>query len=105
MQLLNESKAVKEEQKKAEEKKKKASNPIFVKNKYLASYFRLSTQLEQPEETEERGEQEVTQKGGKAAQNTHSAEVLNILNGGNLRELQILPQVGLKTAYQIMTFR
>lgn len=107
-----------EEAKKEEElkSKKKKRNPSFVKNQYLASYFRLSTQMEAPEEGDEDEEKESEtavekgkrkgRKGGNvAAQNTHSTEVLKILNNGNLRELQILLQVGLKTAYQIMTYR
>lgn len=119
VQELNESRLVEEEEERKQKKRldeekerntKKQKNPRFLKNKYLASYFRLSTQLEAPEEgPEEEEEEEVRNKkktkGGRVAQNTHSTEVLKILNNGNLKELQILPQIGLKTAYQIMTFR
>lgn len=40
-----------------------------------------------------------------SAADTHAKEVLNIVNNGNLKELQILPLIGLKTAYQIMSYR
>lgn len=40
-----------------------------------------------------------------AAVDIHATEVLKILNSGNLKELQILPLIGLKTAYQIMSYR
>lgn len=118
VQVLNESRVqreVVERQKRTQEGngkkelKQKPKKPQFVRNKYLASYFRLSTQMENREAEEQEEKVVVVQKrGGKGkaqAQNTHSTEVLNLLNNGNLKELQILPQIGLKTAYQIMTFR
>lgn len=117
VQVLNESRVQREaveRQKRTQEGngrkelKQKPKKPQFVRNKYLASYFRLSTQMEN-KEAEEQAEKAVVvvpkRKGKAQAQNTHSTEVLNLLNNGNLKELQILPQIGLKTAYQIMTFR
>lgn len=115
VQELNESKLqlklVEEAVKQPEVKRKSRKNPSFVRNPYLASYFRLSTQLESPEEEVGgcvKEETEQKKRGGrkqKVTKNSHADEVLKILNGGNLKELQILPQVGLKTAYQIMTYR
>lgn len=94
------------------DKKKRQKNPSFLKNRYLTSFFRLSTQFEAPQEEVEEAKTETTsksapRKGKKTTdpKKTHAKEVLNILNNGNLKELQILPQIGLKTAYQIMTFR
>lgn len=81
----------------------------FVKNAYLASYFRLSTQMEAAEEEDAETSGRKAKASGKKAKDsaveTHAKEVLNILNNGNLKELQILPLIGLKTAYQIMSYR
>lgn len=121
VQELNESKLMEQEKMVGqlppakERKSQKQTKPKFVRDKYLSSYFRLSTQMECPkEEDEEELEMKVVEsrKGrkdkkalGKGPQNTHATGVLSILNNGNLKELQILPQIGLKTAYQIMTYR
>ncbi|XP_050332012.1 kinesin-like protein Nod [Bactrocera neohumeralis] len=35
----------------------------------------------------------------------HRAAVLNLLNSGSMKELQVLPQIGQKTAYQLVTQR
>lgn len=37
--------------------------------------------------------------------NQHCKAVLNLLNTGNLKDIQLLPQIGIKTAYQIITHR
>lgn len=42
---------------------------------------------------------------GKNNQAKHKKAILDFLNKGSMREIQILPQVGLKTAYQIITQR
>lgn len=39
------------------------------------------------------------------AKSSHMEFVLNILNKGTLKDLQILPMIGCKTAYQIYTYR
>ena len=118
VQELNESRVLRERSKTQEasvveeKKQKRSKKPQFLKNKYLASYFRLSTHLEGEEEKEksssvDTGNERKSSKtvGPKHGKNQHATEVLKILNQGNLKELQILPQVGLKTAYQIMSCR
>lgn len=44
-------------------------------------------------------------KGKKSAKNVHKQEILKLLNTGNLKELQCLSQIGLKTAFHILTQR
>lgn len=41
----------------------------------------------------------------KQALTLHKEFILKLFNTGNIKELQILPQIGLKTAYQIITHR
>lgn len=41
----------------------------------------------------------------KNAKKSHIEFVLNILNEGTLKDLQMLPMIGIKTAYQIYTYR
>lgn len=39
------------------------------------------------------------------AKANHKQHVLNTLNTGDINVLKMLPTVGMKTAYQIMTYR
>uniref|UniRef100_A0A1B0D8D9 Uncharacterized protein n=1 Tax=Phlebotomus papatasi TaxID=29031 RepID=A0A1B0D8D9_PHLPP len=42
-------------------------------------------------------------KGKKRAKSVHQEEILKIINTGNLKQLQLLSQIGLKTAFHIIT--
>lgn len=64
-------------------------------NKTIAGYFKTNHENNKPK----------TKKQAKDAQQKHEKAVLDLLNTGTIREIQILPQVGLKTAYQIITQR
>ncbi|XP_065365872.1 kinesin-like protein Nod [Calliphora vicina] len=46
-----------------------------------------------------------TSANGKTSLTKHRKAILDLLNKGSMKELQILPQVGQKTAYQIVTQR
>ena len=57
----------------------------------IASYFDLSTV--------NRGNSR------KSRLQNHKTAVLEVINSGSMKELQVLPSIGLKTAYQIVTHR
>lgn len=44
-------------------------------------------------------------KGKKRVKSVHQEEILKIINTGNLKQLQLLSQIGLKTAFHIITHR
>ncbi|CAD7090268.1 unnamed protein product [Hermetia illucens] len=74
---------------------KRISKTVPSHNKTIAGYFKTKHENNKPK----------TKKQAKDAQQKHEKAVLDLLNTGTIREIQILPQVGLKTAYQIITQR
>jgi DNA uptake protein ComE-like DNA-binding protein len=71
---------------------KKSGRVAQLKNKVIAGYFHSNESMEQ--------------KGvGRVSKKAHKEAVLKLLNSGSIKELQILPTIGLKTAYQLITHR
>lgn len=59
-----------------------------TQNKQIASYFKSRESIDP-----------------NVAKSKHIAAVFELLNTGSIKELQILPKIGHKTAYQIVTTR
>ncbi|XP_063707915.1 kinesin-like protein Nod [Culicoides brevitarsis] len=59
-----------------------------TKNKQIASYFKSRESIDP-----------------KVAKSKHIAAVFELMNTGSIKELQVLPKIGHKTAYQIVTTR
>ncbi|XP_065081907.1 uncharacterized protein nod [Ochlerotatus camptorhynchus] len=70
---------------------KRRANPLTISNKVIAGYFH---------QTPGRGKKEPKMTASK-----HGKAVLDLVNRGSIKEMQILPTVGLKMAYQIATHR
>lgn len=66
---------------------KTRSNKLKNINKVMASYF------------------DNGKKDGKVTKKAHREAVFDMINKGSMRDLQLLPQIGPKTAYQIITTR
>lgn len=62
--------------------------PEYVRSRYLAKYFECNESMV-----------------ATGTADDHASEVLEVLNKGSMRELQILPGIGPKTAYQIILIR
>lgn len=75
--------------------KVKREPKIRIKNEVIASYFNSPAAAST----------KVTQKSMKNAKKAHREAILKVLNTGSFKELQMLPCIGLKTAYQIVTQR
>ncbi|XP_070495440.1 kinesin-like protein Nod [Chironomus tepperi] len=73
---------------KVEEKVPRLAKRQVVKNKIVASYYGQSTE-------------NVT----KVTKNDHKAAIMEMLNTGSVKDLQLLPTIGAKTAYQIVSYR
>ncbi|XP_055384041.1 kinesin-like protein Nod [Condylostylus longicornis] len=67
---------------------KNKNNDLKITNKTISSYFN-----------------NLSNKNKNTVKLKHQKAVLDILNNGTIKELQILPYIGLKTAYQIITHR
>ncbi|XP_055584736.1 uncharacterized protein LOC129737600 [Uranotaenia lowii] len=84
----------------AEEDEKENAEPIMrrkavtmtISNKVIASYFQTPSAAG-------------SKKGAKKVASEHGKAVLDLVNRGTIKEVQILPTVGLKMAYQIVTHR
>lgn len=74
---ISEAKTIVREQRKTKTK---------INNSFLASYFNNSSSK-------------------KVSKLSHKNAVLDLLNNGTMKDLQVLPTVGLKTSYQIVTYR
>ena len=77
-----------------EKPKEKKSKKMAMGDKIIAEYF---SKQDQP-----------SAKGLKSKKEKvcgHKSSVLDLINRGSIKELQILPTVGLKTAYSIVTHR
>lgn len=70
---------------------KRKANPLTISNKVIAGYFH---------QTPGKGKKEPKMTALK-----HGKAVLDLVNRGSIKEVQILPTVGLKMAYQIVTHR
>lgn len=70
---------------------KRKGHPLTISNKVIAGYFH---------QTPGRGKKEPKMTASK-----HGKAVLDLVNRGSIKEVQILPTVGLKMAYQIVTHR
>ncbi|XP_018804906.1 PREDICTED: kinesin-like protein Nod isoform X1 [Bactrocera latifrons] len=68
----------------------------FLNNNIIESYFSTDPQ---------KSSSHINEKEKKSNILKHRAAVLNLLNSGSMKELQVLPQIGQKTAYQLVTQR
>ncbi|XP_055615677.1 kinesin-like protein Nod [Toxorhynchites rutilus septentrionalis] len=69
---------------------RKAKNALTISNKVIAGYFQTPGG---------------SKKDPKMTANKHGKAVLDLVNRGSIKEVRILPTVGLKMAYQIVTHR
>ncbi|XP_055614102.1 kinesin-like protein KIF22 [Uranotaenia lowii] len=84
----------------AEEDEKENAEPVMrrkavtmtISNKVIASYFQTPSAAG-------------SKKGAKKVASEHGKAVLDLVNRGTIKEVQILPTVGLKMSYQIVTHR
>lgn len=73
---------------KIEEKVSRTVKRQVVKNRIVASYYGQSTE-------------NIT----KVTKHDHKAAIMEMLNTGSVKDLQLLPTIGAKTAYQIVSYR
>lgn len=76
---------------------KRAKKPSRIS--VIAEYFEENTQ------TQSNPTAKASKSDTKNLKSKHKDGVLRLLNTGTIKEVQILPRVGLKTAYQIVTHR
>ena len=72
--------------------RKKSKTTQITKNNLIASYFNASINKD-------------NNSNKKVTKTQHKTAILDIINNGNNKELQLLPQIGLKTAFQIVMHR